>query len=864
MNLTVNQAVWLAAAMMTYERFKNNEVKSIDDIALVQTDIRKRAQSLTDNNVDSARISQHFNADHQSNTQNYFRTMKENNRRLSYPGECEGIKERPDLNLQDSLFLSSGEEIKVDQLVSFIETEYRTFIENKQPAVSSLEIDFEKIITHLNKYANHSYKNPIQLEYEEKKIYLDIRESGGEAVTELNKIAERLALKYGVKNKGKSKWLTGGNDVVRRYLWNQLKDRDYDNLLTSISIFAERKEGDMQFRIAVELDEKKAKQADFDQHHKILTKPLIQDSAYCYYIKPDNGWDDEVSYELPEEVQKKVRNGEYKKVQLVYVLTHEQIQQQTLTNNQIYKKLEEAFENLLGYYNLVVGKVKHTKTDVEETSMYEKNIVLYGPPGTGKTYHTVIYAVAIIENVSIEELVSEFYEEVLTRYIAYKKAGQIAFTTFHQSFGYEEFIEGIKPVLDNEESDQVKYKIEPGVFKQLCDHAQQLEISSTIENQGFSTDTRIWKVSLGRRGDDQTKRDCFENNYIRIGWDDLGANITDETEFPNASVKKIVSDFYDEMSIGDIVLSLGDQKHIDAIGFITGDPEWLEEANYYKRSRKVEWIAKDIWEDVYKLNQQTNLTLSTVYELKKMNSEEINKLILQYAENKRDDLAIEENKKNYVFIIDEINRGNISKILGELITLIEPTKRLGAPEQMKVQLPYSKVEFGVPQNVYIIGTMNTADRSIALMDTALRRRFRFIEMMPNLQVLEDIYVDGIDIKKMVDTINRRIEVLYDREHTIGHAYFLGLKKDPTLDNLSGIFENAIIPLLQEYFYEDYSKIQLILGDNAKANDFKFILDTPMQMDKIFKASPDMDLPENKYCIQRAAFQDQQSYIWIYE
>lgn len=863
MNLNVNQAVWLAAAMMTYERFNNNEVNSIDDIALVQTDIRKRAQSLTDNNVDSARISQHFNADHQSNTQNYFRTIKENNRRLSYPGECEG-KERPDLNLQDSLILSSGEEIKVDQLVSFIETEYRTFIENKQSAVSALEIDFEKIITHLNTYANHSYKNPVQLEDEEKRIYLDIRESGGEAVTELNKLAERLALKYGVKNKGKSKWLTGGNDVVRRYLWNQLKDGDYDHLLTSISIFAERKEGGVQFRIAVELDEKKAKQADFDQHHKILSKPLIQDSAYCYYIKTDNGWDDEVSYELPEEVQKKVLDGEYKKVQLVYVLTHDQIQKQTLTNDQIYKKLDEAFENLLGYYNLVVGKVKHTKTDVGETSMYEKNIVLYGPPGTGKTYNTVIYAVAIIENTPLEKLRAEPYEEVLSRYIAYKKEGQIAFTTFHQSFGYEEFIEGIKPVLDDEESDQVRYKIEPGIFKQLCERAQQLEISSMISNQSFSTDTRIWKVSLGRREDVQTKRDCFENNYIRIGWDDLGANITDETEFPNASVKKIVSDFYDEMSIGDIVLSLGDQKHIDAIGFITGEPEWLEQAHYYKRSRKVEWIAKDIWVDVYKFNQQTNLTLATVYELKKINREEINKLILRYVETEHDDLAIEENKKKYVFIIDEINRGNISKILGELITLIEPTKRLGAPEQMKVQLPYSKSEFGVPQNVYIIGTMNTADRSIALMDTALRRRFRFIEMMPNLQVLEGINVEGIDIQKMVDTINRRIEVLFDREHTIGHAYFLSLKKEPTVANLAGIFENAIIPLLQEYFYEDYSKIQLILGDNAKDNNLKFILDTPVQMDKIFKASPDVDLPESNYCIQRTAFQEQQSYIGIYE
>lgn len=864
LNLNVNQAVWVAAAMMTYERIKLNHATTIDEIALVQADIQKRAQKLTSDNVDSARISQHFNADHPDRIHNYLRRINVNQRRISYIGEFKGVKEYPKLQLQDHVTLANGKDILLSELIQFVGTEYRLFIENKSFKDGDYEIDFNKIITHLNTHASQRYKNPISVQGDEKDLYLAIRESGGAAVMELHKLADHFSLKYGLKNKSKSKWLTGGNDVVRRYLWNQLKYEEYDQMLTSISIFAEKIEDDVQFRISVELDEKKAKQSDFDQHHKILTKPLIQDRAYCYYIKPNNGWDDEVSYELPEQVQKKVLDGEYKKVQLVYVLTHEQIQQHALTNEQIYKKLDEAFGNLLDYYNLVVGKEKRTKIDVEETSMYEKNIVLYGPPGTGKTYHTVIYAVAIIENTSIEVLMAESYEEVLTRYIAYKKEGQIAFTTFHQSFGYEEFIEGIKPVLEDEESEQVKYKIEPGVFKQLCDHAQQLEILSMNSNQVFSKDTRIWKVSLGRREDIQTKRDCFENNYIRIGWDDLGADITDETKFPNASVKKIVTDFYDEMGIGDIVLSLGDQKHIDAIGFITGEPDWLEEVDYYKRSRKVEWIAKDIWEGVYELNQQTNLTLSTVYELKKMNREEINRLILQYAENKQDELAIEENKKNYVFIIDEINRGNISKILGELITLIEPTKRLGAPEQMKVRLPYSKAEFGVPQNVYIIGTMNTADRSIALMDTALRRRFRFIEMMPNVQVLAGISVEGINIQKMVDTINKRIEVLYDREHTIGHAYFLGLKEKPTLTNLAGIFENAILPLLQEYFYEDYSKIQLILGDNAKVNNLKFILDSPVQMDEIFKANPDVDLPESKYCIQRAAFKNQQSYIEIYE
>lgn len=848
----VNEAVWLAAAIMTLETYEANPNFTVEDIVFKQSDIQKRAQFYTEKTVNHARVNQWYNADNPNHSYNYLREIKDK-RRITYISEFNGEKELPTtIDRYEPIYFEKDPEryIVFGDLVRFIEREYyQIFL-----------IQFDKIIDHLNRYANQQYIDPKKVVGEKKKHYLTIRSSGSRAVTELNKLADYFAEKYGVYNRNKSKWLTGGNDVVRGYLWNQLKYENKLHIPTSISLFADKRkdEENIRFRIAVELDEKAASEKDYMQHHYILKREFIQNENYCYHVKYKNG-DDSYRTDLSlVEIKEKVESGEILKVQLVYELYSDQIEAENLTNETLLDKFDEAFSYLKQYYDLVINDEQieqeeiptHTPSSIKY--QHEKNQILYGPPGTGKTFHATFYAVAIIENRSIQSVMTESYEEVTKRYKQYKEAGQIMFTTFHQSYGYEEFIEGIKPVLDEERSENVEYKIEAGAFKAFCEQAQKLDVS-TVENN-LNGDQKIWKVSIGGSGENWLKEECFKKGSIRIGWASEGL---DFEEYSNDSLYN----FYEEMSIGDIVFSLGDQKHIDAIGIISGEPEWLE-GEEYPRSREIKWIVTNIRERIFEMNGHKNLALQTIYKLHRISLANANDIILKYAKN--DGATIKKNNKKYVFIIDEINRGNISKILGELITLIEPTKRLGAVEEMKVQLPYSREEFGVPENVYILGTMNTADRSIAMMDTALRRRFRFIEMMPNIQLLNKIKVGNIDIHKMVDTINKRIEVLYDREHTIGHAYFMGLVNEPTIENLENIFKNAIIPLLQEYFYEDYSKIQLILGDNAKTDDYKFILDTAIQMNTVFKANPDIDIPEQKYSIQLAAFNKQASYIEIYE
>ena len=533
-------------------------------------------------------------------------------------------------------------------------------------------------------------------------------------------------------------------------------------------------------------------------------------------------------------------------------------------------ELMEALKELdLSGIDLIYGK-KEGESEMSKTE-FNHNLILYGPPGTGKTYNSVIYAVSICEGRPTEEVGKESYRDVLMRYDELRDAGRIAFTTFHQSYGYEEFIEGIKPKLDAD-SDAIGYTIEDGVFKDFCNRAKAMKVQATAGAQ-MKAEPRIWGMILGGSGMTELKKQCFEHDEIRLGWTEVedkdvdGDFIGDDNASWNA--KHMVSDFKNVMEIGDIVVIEKNNKSIDAIGVITGEYVYDESRGKYPRSRSVEWLVKDIDQDMVPFlpNGRKQLSRFSVFAFDYIGMDTISQILNEYTSEPV--VEVEKETKPYVFIIDEINRGNISKIFGELITLIEDTKRAGASEAMEAILPYSGESFSVPNNVYILGTMNTADRSIALMDTALRRRFKFAEMMPNSEVLDSLGVgtiavgdDELNVARMLDIINERIEYLFDREHTIGHAFFTKLADDPSIDTLADIFEKNVIPLLQEYFYEDYEKIQLVLGDNSKEDEFKFILDRSVKVKDIFNGNPDIDLPEKGYSVQHEAFYKLQSYKQI--
>ena len=456
------------------------------------------------------------------------------------------------------------------------------------------------------------------------------------------------------------------------------------------------------------------------------------------------------------------------------------------------------FEKLVqeGGGDLEVPQVEEEETSdnfVETHSSQTLNKILYGPPGTGKTYHTVDNAILIID--------PEYYQENSSNRAALKNRfdqlvadKRIGFVTFHQSFSYEDFVEGIRAETDEEGS--INYSVHDGIFKELCDRAK------SGDNEGIDEVMEKFIVDI-------------EDNELQL----------------NTSTGKGFSVSYRG----------GKTFRIK--------PDSSDKNQAYRAS--IENIKK-MFRGVNDKSIYNSSYVKSILEY----------LVLTYG--LKEQQVLHDNQP-VVLIIDEINRGNTANIFGELITLIEPSKRAGSDEALEVTLPYSKERFSVPDNLYIIGTMNTADRSLALLDTALRRRFKFEEMEPQPELLSDVNISGINIQKLLETINKRISLLYDREHRIGHSFFMSLKQSNSFDKLKEIFANDILPLLEEYFFEDWQKISQVLGDSAKKDELKIIIPSISEAEILELLGDESDdLRNMQYQRNHAALNNPQAYKAIYE
>ena len=451
------------------------------------------------------------------------------------------------------------------------------------------------------------------------------------------------------------------------------------------------------------------------------------------------------------------------------------------------------------------------------------NQIFYGPPGTGKTFNTINNALKIID--------PEFYElnranrkNLKEQFNKYVKKGNIVFTTFHQSMSYEDFIEGIKPVISNENnSNELEYEIQDGILKELVsniigntNYSSKSSNDIVIDEEKFKNNVN--KVSLGNSNESEDEaiyQYCLKNNCIALGFgEDIdfsgvknrndirerykknGIEISSPMDFNISSIERLVL----WMEKGQLVFISNGNKSLRAIGVVSGGYYCDNKTPIrYSQFREVEWLYVDIDLPIKQI-YGSYFSQQSIYQMSG------NKFDLSYFTKSE---IKELSSEKYVLVVDEINRGNVSSIFGELITLLEEDKRKGNKEELEVTLPYSKEPFSIPNNLHIIGTMNTADRSVEALDTALRRRFSFVEMMPDVSLLESKEINGINLKDVLSTINNRIEILIDRDHTIGHSYLMNINNSK---ELKLAFKDKIVPLLQEYFYGDYGKIGLVLGN----------------------------------------------------
>lgn len=571
----------------------------------------------------------------------------------------------------------------------------------------------------------------------------------------------------------------------------------------------------------------------------------ILDVTKAYYIDDKNNIIVNVNYnELSQPIVKVDFVNNIKKHNINVFYKNSPIDKNYNINTGYCFKISKEFYNATLNQDAYLNNYKKSEVNMDK---FPKNLILYGPPGTGKTYNTIVKAMEIIgsNSVNMKDEKGNFknnysfdeYKKLKEEFDNYKNDDRIEFITFHQSYSYEEFVEGIKPyipewgTIDNAD---VKYIGENGIFKEICKNARQIKTDKTSHKIDFSK-TRIFKMSLGANWENETEdiyNYCLTNNVVALGWGDDKdfSSCNTSEEFRNLDSTwgaKAVEIFKNWMRVGDIILISNGNSNIKAIAQITGEYEYHNDREIrYCQFRNVNWLYNGDDIPVAKFYDK-KLSQQAIYgffskdkEGKDDYNSSINTNVLNEIITGNINSAEE---KPYILIIDEINRGDVSKIFGELITLIEEDKRIGNKYQMKTILPYSKESFGVPNNLYIIGTMNTADRSIALLDTALRRRFDFEEIMPRPELLGGKVVEGINLQTLLTRINERITNKYDRDHQIGHSYLMGVN---TKEQLERAYKNRILPLLNEYFYNESKTVAEILNcseDELKTSDFISIL-----------------------------------------
>jgi len=433
------------------------------------------------------------------------------------------------------------------------------------------------------------------------------------------------------------------------------------------------------------------------------------------------------------------------------------------------------------------------------------NQILYGPPGTGKTYNSINKAISITNPAFANW---QKREDVKNEYDRLVKDNKILFTTFHQSMSYEDFIEGIKP-NQIENRDTLSYEIKAGIFKIACARAAYLCHKKHIQAKGGSMAT--YKFDDLYNSFIESIKPSIRNNqyptYKTITGKDVeifevnsqgsirarakGSKATQVAPLTQENIEKLYNK-YKNISDIDNLSQIREAVQVSPRSTefyaVFGGIKKFEENYMPDNTIDEEEVSIDTMEDEDKVKKFT----AGIY----------NDAIIQFGKE----------AEAVVLILDEINRGNVSQIFGELITLIEDDKRIGRPECLEVILPYSKSKFAIPPNLFLVGTMNTADRSVEALDTALRRRFAFEELPPKYDLNELQYsYGGVKGHEILQTINKRIEKLLDKDHLIGHSYFILKNSENVEIKLKNSFYKNIIPLLQEYFFGDFGKIGLVLG-----------------------------------------------------